>query len=71
MPGEQWGQKALQSMATRLNRIPYKKGSYFPANTKYLLGFNEPNIECDPPAMKPAVVLYGAGSPTVCLYAIV
>ena len=33
-------------MATRLNKIPYRKGSYFPVNTKYLLGFNEPNIPC-------------------------
>ena len=42
----QWGQKALQSMAPILNKVPYKKNSYFPKNTKYLLGFNEPNLQC-------------------------
>jgi len=26
------------------------KGSFFPANTKFLLGFNEPNKACAPPA---------------------
>ena len=33
-------------MSPLLNKVPYKKGSYFPANTKHLLGFNEPNLPC-------------------------
>ncbi|KAK9841873.1 hypothetical protein WJX81_008520 [Elliptochloris bilobata] len=39
-----WGQKQLMAMAPRLKKAPYKKGSYYPKNTQYLLGFNEPNI---------------------------
>ena len=33
-------------MAPILNKVPYKMASYFPKNTKYLLGFNEPNLQC-------------------------
>ena len=37
---------ALQTMAPVLNKKPYQKGAYFPLNTQYLLGFNEPNKAC-------------------------
>jgi len=33
-------------MAPVLNKKPYQKGAYFPLNTQYLLGFNEPNKAC-------------------------
>jgi len=37
---------SLQTMAPVLNKKPYQKGAYFPLNTQYLLGFNEPNKAC-------------------------
>ena len=42
----QWGEKDLENLAPLLNKVPYVKGSYFPINTKHMLGFNEPNQPC-------------------------
>ena len=41
----QWGSQQLTGAAPRLKK-PKKGAGYYPKNTQYLLGFNEPNIPC-------------------------